>query len=128
MEAVVRSHKDNAAKNVQGFKSRLGIVNAEKSKLAADLAELQNQMKILTAERDALKNATSNEPSKNFTQELDALRREKAVLEKALADEKATKILAPSEQSTEQASIIVCVDPFALIMALLTDTRSGCSS
>ena len=128
METVVRSHKDFAAKNVQGFKSRLGIVNAEKSKLAADFAELQNQMKVLTAERDALKNTTSSEPSKNLTQELDALRREKAVLEKALADEKATKILAPSEQSTERASIIVCMDLFALTMALLIHSRSVCSS
>jgi hypothetical protein len=52
LEAVVRSQKDNAVKNVQGFQSRLGIVNAEKSKLAADLAELQNQ--ICPAELDSV--------------------------------------------------------------------------
>jgi nucleoprotein TPR len=92
---------------LQGFKSRLGALNTEKSKLNAELAESQTQIKALTAERDGLKNATLNDSSRELTQQVESLRRENAVLEKALADEKAAKATANSEQSADQAAIIV---------------------
>jgi nucleoprotein TPR len=97
---------------MQGFKSRLGVLNTEKSKLNSDLAEHQNQIKALTTERDALKNATLNESAKELAQQVETIRREKVALEKALADEKAAKVPTTSEQSMEQAATIVCERPF----------------
>jgi peptidoglycan hydrolase CwlO-like protein len=108
---------------MQGFKSRLGVLNTEKSKLNSDLVEHQNQIKTLTAERDALKNTSSNESSKELVQQVDTLRREKAALEKAFADEKAAKNSTTSENSTEQASIIVRYRTFYIALAYRTSSR-----
>jgi hypothetical protein len=89
---------------MQGFKSRLGQLNAEKSKLNADFADSQNQVKALTAERDSLKNKAMDDASQGLATQIETLRHEKSLLEKALAEEKASKVQV---QDPDQVSLIV---------------------
>jgi hypothetical protein len=55
---------------MQGFKSRLGQLNAEKSKLTADFAESENQVKVLTAERDSLKGKAVEDASQELAAQI----------------------------------------------------------
>jgi len=107
---------------MQGFKSRLGQLNTEKSQLNADLAESQSQIKALTTERDALRSKATDSVPADLA-ELETLRREKGQLEKALAEEKAAKVI----ENPEQASLIVSECPLSLsAIVYRTLPRSHC--
>jgi nucleoprotein TPR len=108
LEASIRSHREQAQKNTKGFKDRLGQLNGEKSALNTSIADLNNKLKTITAERDLLKSAptSTNEASKEMVVQLETLRREKAALEKMLAEEK-TKQQNANAAPTQNASSIV---------------------
>ncbi|KAI6030410.1 hypothetical protein F5J12DRAFT_800153 [Pisolithus orientalis] len=93
LEDALRKHKEAATKNMEGFRQRLGHVNQERSRMNQQVKELQEQVRTLTAERDTLHvgagASTDSDASKELTAQLDALRHEKAALEKALAEERA---------------------------------------
>lgn len=92
------------------LKQQLGASNSEKSTLNRTLAGLQAELKSVVAERDSLRanSGTGAETSKEFTSQLESLRQEKVELEKALADEKASKAAATQvEPSSDQSSLIV---------------------
>jgi len=91
------------------LKQQLGASNSEKSTLNRTLAELQAELKSVVVERDSLRaNAGNNvEPSKELTSQLESLRQEKAALEKALADEKASNAVVQAAPSPDQSSVIV---------------------
>jgi nucleoprotein TPR len=107
LEANLRSHRETNAKNMQGFKTRLGALNTEKSKLSADIVEHQNQIKALTMERDTLRTTLPSDSSTQLAQQVEVLHREKAALEKMLAEEKAAKVAATGKESTDEASLFV---------------------
>ncbi|KAI6016240.1 TPR/MLP1/MLP2-like protein-domain-containing protein [Pisolithus marmoratus] len=109
LEDALRRHKEAAMKNTEGFKQRLGQVNQERSRMNQRIKELESQVGTLTAERDTLRtgagaSADSDAP-KELTAQLDALRQEKAALEKALADERAKPPPQPAP-SLDQAALI----------------------
>jgi hypothetical protein len=70
----------------------------------ATIAELKNQIKALTAE--GAQASPAKDSSKAFLQQIEDLRREKAALEKTLADEKTSK--NSPEKLPESDSEIVC--------------------
>ncbi|KAG1718379.1 hypothetical protein EDB19DRAFT_2046239 [Suillus lakei] len=106
LEANFRIHKDNNTKNVEKFKSSLGLLNSEKSQLNATVSELEGKIKTLTAERDALRTTSAPDASQQLIPQLETLRQEKATLEQALASERAAKAQAPAEGSLDQAALI----------------------
>lgn len=87
------------------LKQQLGASNGEKSTLNRTLANLQAELKSVVVERDSLRTnaGTGADASKELTSQLESLRQEKAALEKALSDEKASQA-APSP---DQTSLIV---------------------
>lgn len=93
------------------LRQQLGALNSEKSTLNRTLAELQAELKSVVVERDSLRaNAGNNaEPSKELTSQLESLRQEKASLVQALADEKASKVVAAAQAAPppDQSSVIV---------------------
>lgn len=92
------------------LKQQLGASNGEKSTLNRTLADLQAELKSVVVERDSLRANTGNgaEVSKEVTSQLESLRQEKIALEKALADEKASKaVAAQTAPSPDQSSVIV---------------------
>jgi nucleoprotein TPR len=90
------------------LKQQLGASNSEKSTLNRTLASLQAELKSVAAERDSLRGnaGTGAEASKELASQLESLRQEKAGLEKALADEKASKAAA-AQAAPDQSSAIV---------------------
>lgn len=108
LEDALRKHKEAATKNMEGFRQRLGQVNQERSRMNQQVKELQEQVRTLTAERDTLRAGAGagadSDASKELTAQLDALRHEKATLEKALAEEKAKP--PQSAPSPDQATLI----------------------
>ena len=92
------------------LKQQLGASNSEKSTLNRTLASLQAELKSVAAERDSLRGnaGTGAEASKEVTSQLESLRQEKAGLEKALADERASKAaVAQAAPLPDQSSLIV---------------------
>jgi len=82
--------------------------NSEKAQLSANIQELQAQLKVITAERDALKGSSGTDSSdglRAMTQELERLRNEKAVVEEALQQEKRQKPPVPVDTSDKDAQI-----------------------
>ncbi|KAH7885445.1 hypothetical protein F5I97DRAFT_1885511 [Phlebopus sp. FC_14] len=111
LEENMRKHKESQAKNIEQFRTRLGALNAEKSQLNKTVNELQTEVKNLAAERDVLRSGggtggPSTDSSKELTSQVEALRQEKATLEKTLAEERASRASAPPPSSPEQASLI----------------------
>ncbi|KAI6151410.1 hypothetical protein EDD17DRAFT_1636802 [Pisolithus thermaeus] len=104
LEDALRKHKEAATKNMEGFRQRLGQVNQERSRMNQQVKELQEQVRTLTTERDTLRAGADSDASKELTAQLDALRHEKATLEKALAEEKAKP--PQSAPSPDQATLI----------------------
>ncbi|KIJ62559.1 hypothetical protein HYDPIDRAFT_93869 [Hydnomerulius pinastri MD-312] len=74
--------------------------NSEKSALSQTISDLQANVKSLTAERDSLRGGASADGTSS---QLEAMRQEKAALEKALADEKASKASSQATPSPDQA-------------------------
>lgn len=99
------------------LKQQLGASNSEKSTLNRTVADLQAELKTVVAERDSLRNAgTNTEASKELTSQLESVRQEKAGLEKALADEKASKAApTPPAPSPDQSLLIVSSCTHALL-------------
>ena len=101
------------------LRQQLGASNSEKSNLNRTLADLQAELKSAVAERDALRAGAGAgagaEASKELAGQLESLRQEKAVLEKALADEKASKGIATP--SPDQSSVVVGSHILAAIRA-----------
>lgn len=102
------------------LKQQLGASNGEKSTLNRTLADLQAELKSVAAERDSLRaNAgTGADASKELTSQLELLRQEKATLEKALADEKASKAAtapqatpSPDQSALVVSSSVSCLNP-----------------
>ncbi|KAG1780540.1 hypothetical protein EV702DRAFT_1078352 [Suillus placidus] len=106
LEVNFRSHKDINAKNVDKFKSNLGLLNSEKSQLTATVSELEGKIKTLTAERDVLRTTPAPDASQQLNSQLETLRQEKITLEQALDHERAAKAQAPIEASSDQAALI----------------------
>ncbi|KAG2753160.1 hypothetical protein P692DRAFT_20797402 [Suillus brevipes Sb2] len=106
LEANFRTHKDSNSKNVDKFKSSLGVLNNEKSQLNATISELEGKIKTLTAERDALRTTSAPDASQQLKSQLETLRQEKVALEQALANERAAKAQAPAEGLSDQAALI----------------------
>ncbi|KAG1824960.1 hypothetical protein EV424DRAFT_710307 [Suillus variegatus] len=106
LEANFRTHKDSNTKNVDKFKSSLGLLNSEKSQLNATVNELEGKIKTLTAERDALRTTSASDASQQLNSQLETLRQEKVALEQALANERAVKAQASAEGSSDQATLI----------------------
>lgn len=106
LEANFRTHKDSNTKNVDKFKSSLGLLNNEKSQLNATISELEGKIKTLTAERDALRTTSAPDASQQLKSQLETLRQEKVTLEQTLANERAAKAQAPAEGSSDQAALI----------------------
>ncbi|KAG1766147.1 hypothetical protein EDD22DRAFT_978513 [Suillus occidentalis] len=106
LEANFRTHKDSNSKNVDKFKSSLGLLNNEKSQLNTTINELEGKIKTLTAERDALRTTSAPDASQQLKLQLETLRQEKVTLEQALANERAAKAQAPAEGSSDQAALI----------------------
>ncbi|KAF8443123.1 hypothetical protein L210DRAFT_3620711 [Boletus edulis BED1] len=78
------------------LRQQLGASNSEKSALNRTLADLQAELKSVVVERDSLRNSAGT--GAELTSQVELLRQEKVALEKALADEKASK--AAAAQST----------------------------
>jgi nucleoprotein TPR len=122
LEASIRSHKEQHVKNTKGFRDRLGQLNNEKSTMNTTISDLNTKLKVVTAERDALKAAPaqSNDSSlQELTQQLESLRHEKATVEKLLEEEKA-KPKGASDQSSEHAALIVCTCHSRLYFPLIS--------
>ncbi|KAG2088542.1 uncharacterized protein F5147DRAFT_789370 [Suillus discolor] len=92
LEPNLRTHKDNNTKNADKFKSSLGLLNSEKSQLNATVNELEGKIKILTAERDALRTTSASDASQQLNSQLETLRQEKVALERASANERAASL------------------------------------
>ncbi|KAG2344469.1 hypothetical protein BDR05DRAFT_975520 [Suillus weaverae] len=103
---ALTSHKDINSKNVDKFKSNLGLLNSEKSQLTATVSELEGKIKTLTAERDVLRTTPAPDASQQLNSQLETLRQEKITLEQALAHERAAKAQAPIEAPSDQAALI----------------------
>jgi nucleoprotein TPR len=104
----VRKYKDHTA----NLKGHLGIINGERSALKQSMSDLQAELKSVTAERDSLRANSST--GADASRELETLRQEKATLEKALTDEKASKTISQTVPSPDQLSLVVC--PIILLL------------
>ncbi|KAG1795936.1 uncharacterized protein HD556DRAFT_1441766 [Suillus plorans] len=107
LEANFRTHEDSNTKNAKNFKSSLGLLNREKSQLNATINELEGKIKILTAERDALRTTSASDASQQLNSQVETLRREKIALEQALANERAVKAQASAEGPSDHPTLIV---------------------
>jgi len=116
LEDIIRKHKEAAL----SFRQRLGGVNQEKSRLNQTINELQEQIKTITAERDALKADANSDADKELNIQLTALRQEKSNLEKALADERAKNAAQPTPSSDQSALI---VRQFYFLILLLSNSH-----
>ena len=95
---------------INNLRQQLGASNSEKSTLNRTLADLQAELKSVVTERDSLRGnaGTGVEASKELTSQLESLHQEKAGLEKALADEKASKAAAAQAAPLpDQSSLVV---------------------
>jgi phage shock protein A len=100
------------SRNTERFKEAMSKFNTQKSELNAQLNDLRNQLKTITAERDTLQAQRQGAPASDDVQALmgqvDGLIRDKAALEAALADAKATNPpSAPAERDTQLEATIV---------------------
>ncbi|KAF8843385.1 hypothetical protein BDN67DRAFT_924393 [Paxillus ammoniavirescens] len=100
LEENVRKYKDHTA----NLKSHLGIINGERSALKQSMSDLQAELKSVTAERDSLR--ANSSIGADASRELETLRQEKATLEKALADEKASKTISQTVPSSDQSLLV----------------------
>ncbi|EPQ51089.1 hypothetical protein GLOTRDRAFT_66309 [Gloeophyllum trabeum ATCC 11539] len=106
-----RNMRETGSKNNQIYKQRFAQWKDEKTKLDSTVEELQNQIKTLTDERDALQSqgaAAAAAGDSAMSEQLEALRQEKSALEAALADarEKAGQVDALALQIAEQTTVI----------------------
>ncbi|KAL4081208.1 hypothetical protein J3A83DRAFT_167042 [Scleroderma citrinum] len=108
LEDTIRKHREAAKETAQSFRGRLGALNQEKSNLNQTINELQEQIKTITAERDALRAGANSDANKELNAQLEALRQEKSNLEKALADERA-KVAAQPTPSPDQIALIAAL-------------------
>ncbi|EGN98500.1 hypothetical protein SERLA73DRAFT_169454 [Serpula lacrymans var. lacrymans S7.3] len=113
LEANVRKFKESHARNAEAVRQRLGLLNNEKSQLNATVAELRAQVKTLTTERDAIQSSAApvltSGSGNDLTDQVESLRKEKNSLEKALADEKATKNQPPVDPNPDLVSTIAAL-------------------
>ncbi|CAL1712475.1 unnamed protein product [Somion occarium] len=98
-------------KNNQIFRNKLRAVEAEKNDLDQSVKRLEGEIQAVTAERDSLKVQTAGESARlsreaELDKQIQTLRVQKAELEKALADERAAKVVAPSAIG-EQSKLIL---------------------
>ncbi|KIK98776.1 hypothetical protein PAXRUDRAFT_823499 [Paxillus rubicundulus Ve08.2h10] len=100
LEENVRRYRDQTA----SLKGHLGLINSEKSTLKQTMSDLQADLKNVTAERDSLRANSST--GTDTSRELETLRQEKAALEKALTDEKASKAISQTVPSPDQSSLV----------------------
>lgn len=114
LEDIVRRHRESA----QSFRQRLGAVNQEKSRLSQTVNELQEQIKTITTERDALKADANSDANKELSTQLTTLLQEKSNLERALADERAKNAAQPTPSSDQSA----LVRQFHLLILLLSNS------
>lgn len=91
MEKANKVQKDTITKNNQIFRQRMSTLGAENTQLKSALEVAQKESVALSEERDALKAAApaaAESTSALLTEELEQLRKEKAILEQALQEEK----------------------------------------
>ncbi|PCH39913.1 hypothetical protein WOLCODRAFT_88363 [Wolfiporia cocos MD-104 SS10] len=102
MESVIQKHKEVGQRNNQISKSRFAQYEAQIAELNTKTSSLEEELKLVTAERDQLQTRTSTDSSatvpreQELSRELDALRAEKESLERTLAEERAAHASAPA--------------------------------
>ncbi|KAH7927786.1 hypothetical protein BV22DRAFT_1060287 [Leucogyrophana mollusca] len=110
-----QSHRVSALEeNIRRYRETLGKANEnhkrlreEKGQLNITIAELQSKVDALTTERDTMQ--SGSDASKELADQIATLRREKADLEQALADEKAAKSQPSSAPSPEEVSVLTAL-------------------
>ncbi|KAI0081625.1 hypothetical protein K474DRAFT_1635534 [Panus rudis PR-1116 ss-1] len=101
-EASLHKSTDTGKKNNAIYKKRFEEFSRDREQFAAKVSELEEQIKALTAERDALLEKSNNSSrEEELKQELENVRREKAELEKSLAEERA------KAGSSDQSALIL---------------------
>jgi septal ring factor EnvC (AmiA/AmiB activator) len=105
LEHVVQQHRESRIKLIDSFKARLEKMKTENG---VKVADLQNQLQAITAERDQL--AASSTASTDSSEKIVQLTSELELARKALEDEKSRQvepILAPSVEVSDYESRIV---------------------
>ncbi|KDQ62646.1 hypothetical protein JAAARDRAFT_54566 [Jaapia argillacea MUCL 33604] len=110
LENSLKATKETGSKNNAIFKRNFEKWKEEKAVLEASVADLQNQIKSLTEEREAFQQteSTSSTATKDIQEQLQMLRREKEQVEVSLAEErkKVAEYRAAEANIAEQASLI----------------------